>query len=275
MMVTHTLGVLIGCAGVVVALAAPAHAGSVTVMNDTALVAYSGYAPAAYFSGSNPYVGTTAIGSGFATSSLTVQAAPDIGGAVDVTFSYLSQFAGTQTVNGVEVAAADIFLAPGGGAFTYGISLGDQAQNGGVGAGFYQVGSAETSQQIWGGRSGFTYGGGVAPTTQFQPGQAGFSMTAMPTVITSGQYLSGAGIATIAVGQGWYNWNVSIEMTVSQAALFDQGFNVFWGTADYANGAFLANVSAHDVPEPPSAAIMLGGGLLVLALSRRRRVGHF
>jgi hypothetical protein len=90
-----------------------AWAGTVTTSNETALVAYSGAAPTPYFSGSNPYVATGSIGTDFATSTLTVQASAPINGKVDVTFTYLSDFAGTQTVNGVQVAPADIFLSPG------------------------------------------------------------------------------------------------------------------------------------------------------------------
>ena len=253
-------------------LAAPARAGSLTVLNDTAIAAYSGTAPAAYYGGSNPYVSTSAIGNDFTTSSLTMQTVAAAGGAVDVTFSYTTQFAGTEMVNGVQVGAADIFLAGASGVFSYGIALGDQAQNGGVAAGFYQVQSAATSQQIWGGRAGFVYGGGIAANTQFQPGQAGYAVTAMPTVITAGRLLSGATVGTVSEGQGWNQWNVSVQLTQSEAAMFGQGMSIFWGTADCANGAFLANVPELAVPEPASLFILATAAGGVIFWRRKKAV---
>jgi hypothetical protein len=249
-----------------------AAAGTFTVANDTALVAYSGTLPAQYFAGSNPFVGTTGIGPGFDTSVLTVSMSSSGRGTDILTFSYLTQFSGAETLDGMAIAAADLFLTPPGGG-TYGVSLGGQTSNGGLAPGFYEVQSSETSEQIWSGRPGYIYGGAIAPSTSYQPGQAGFTDAAVPTVITSGRYMGAAAISTTSGGGGLYTWNISMEMSVAEAGMFDHGFDVFWGTADCANGAFEANVPAFAVAEPGSLPVFCAalGGLVVL---RRRYSQH-
>jgi hypothetical protein len=234
----------------------PAVAGTLSFANTTPLVAYSGTAPAPFFSGANPYVGTSAIGSDFTTSTLTLQATPAASGSVSISMTYLSQFSGTETVGGQTVAAADIFLQPAGtNGFSYAIAMGAQAN--GLAAGFYTVLSDETSQQVWSARPGFIYGGAVASSTAYLPGQPGYSAMPMPTVLTAGTRLSGALITTVAEGQGWYAWNIAVTLAAGDVAVFDHGFDIFWGTADCANGAFLVDVPPLPVREPASTLTLV------------------
>lgn len=239
--------------------------------NNTDITAYQGLSPAAYFGGTNPYVAQAPIGADFTTGSLTMQATAE-GSGVVVDFQYLTQFPGTETFGGQIVSNADIFLNAGGGygapGFTYAISLGDQSQNGGVAAGFYSVAADATSQDIWSSRPAFIFGGAYGGSHAFQPGQSGYSATAAPTVLTAGQYLSAANITETSVGQGWFQLNAQITMTPAQAAMFADGIDVFWGTGDCANGAFLAEFSGLPMPEPCSAALMISG-LFYLAVRRK------
>ena len=252
-----------------------ARAGSITMVNTTDITAYQGNSPVAYFGGANPYVAQSPIGTDFTTSSLTIQTTTAAAGVV-VDFRYLTQFSGTETLNGQLINNADIFLNTGGGygtpGFTYAISLGDQSTNGGLKAGFYSVGADATSQDIWSSRPAFIFGGAYGSSHTFQPGQPGYSANAAPTVLTAGQYLSGASISEISVGQGWYQLDAKITMTASQAAMFANGIDVFWGTGDCANGAFLADFSGLPMPEPCSAAILISG-LFYLAVRRKLAPG--
>jgi hypothetical protein len=168
-----------------------------------------------------------------------------------ISMTYMSRFAGNETVGGQTVAAADIFLQPAGtNGFSYSIAMGAQAN--GLAAGFYSVVSDETSQQVWSARPGFIYGGAVAASTQYLPGQPGFSAMAMPTVLTAGTRLGAVQITTVAEGQGWYAWNIAVALAAGDVAVFDHGFDIFWGTADCANGAFLVNVTSLPIIEPAS-----------------------
>jgi hypothetical protein len=90
-------------------------------------------------------------------------------------------------------------------------------------------------------------------------------------VITAGRYLGSAAITMANAGQGWYDWNISVVMTANQATLFDQGFGIFWGTADCANGAFYSQLPALPVPEPTSIALLSAGVALLATLKPRRK----
>lgn len=165
----------------------------------------------------------------------------------------------------ISLNAGGGYGAPG---FTYAISLGEQLQNGGLAAGFYSVSADATSQDIWTSRPAFIFGGAYGDSHAFAPGQAGYSAAAAPTVLTAGQYLSSASIAETSLGQGWFQLDAQISMTPAQAALFANGIDVFWGTGDCANGAFLAEFSGLPMPEPCSAAVLLSG-LFYLAVRRK------
>jgi hypothetical protein len=102
-------------------------------------------------------------------------------GDVTVDFSYLTRFSGHETIDGVTVNYADIFLGvPGAGSipdFIDAIALGDQAQNGGLAAGLYTVTASETSQAIWGMRTALST---AVPTELVRCGSPGKPGTARP-----------------------------------------------------------------------------------------------
>lgn len=180
--------------------------------------------------------------------------------------------AGTITIAGVAVRYADIFLgsvsAAGIPDFGYAIALGYQAKNGGLAAGFYSATNDETSQAIWGSRAGFIYGGAYGQSAAWQPGQSGYSAAPSPTVLTTGTKLGGANVTDQALTGGWYDLTAQITLTAAQAAYFDNGMDVFWGTGDCANGAFLAQLSGLPMPEHCSFAV-LASGLFYLLVRRR------
>jgi hypothetical protein len=258
-------------AGLLCCWAGPVFAGSLTAINSTAITAYQGESPTPYFSGPNPYVAQAPIGAEFTTDSLTVQASA-AGAGVLVDFTYLTQFSGSATLAGQTVNYADIFLNAGGGygagGYSYAISLGDQSANGGLAAGFYEVGSALTSQDIWSSRPNYIFGGAYGANANMAPGQIGYTASAAPTVLTAGQFLSGVTVTETNLGQGWYQLSAEIDMTPAEAAYFADGMDVFWGTGDCANGAFMAEFSSLPMPEPCSAAVLLSG-LFYLALRKK------
>jgi hypothetical protein len=113
------------------ALMGSARAGSMIVTNETAVTAFQGNEPTAYFQGPNPYVAQGSIGPEFQTSSLTVQTSQQ-GGLVVLDLSYMTRFSGSELLSGAVVQNADIFLSNASGygaqSFGYAIALGDQAQ---------------------------------------------------------------------------------------------------------------------------------------------------
>jgi hypothetical protein len=252
-----------------------ARADRMSFANSTDIVAYASGAPTAYFGGANPYVGSSAIGAEFATPSFTLGDSAAPGGGVTLEFSFVTAFSGALTVNGATVSYADIFLRPGldgysAAPFTYGIALGAQGGNGGVGAGVYQVQQLATSQDIWAGRAGYIYGGAYTNTTQFAPGAPGYSAFAAPTVIRAGQLLDAVSLSSTALPGSLYDVRVAFTLTAAQAAPFANGFDLFWGTGDCANGAFFAEVHDLQVTEPASFLMLVFGATFV-ALARGGR----
>jgi sugar/nucleoside kinase (ribokinase family) len=79
--------------------------------------------------------------------------------------------------------------------------------------------------------------------------------------------LGNAVITGAARGDGWFDLDAQITLTPAQAALFATGMDVFWGTGDCANGAFLAQLSALPMPEPCSFAVLVSG-LFYVAVRR-------
>jgi hypothetical protein len=253
------------------ARSAPAHAGSITDTNVTAITAYDGASPTPYFGGANPYVAQGPIGTEFETASLTLSAV-STGAGIVLDLRYVTRFSGYEVLNGIAIANADIFLGNGGGSatspFGYAIALGDQAQNAGLAAGFYSVGQVETSQAIWQSRPQFVYGGAFGSSAAMEPGQAGYSAAAAPTVLTAGTRLGGAVITETELASGWYQLDAQITLTAAEAAYFGNGMDVFWGTGDCANGSFMADFSSLPMPEPCSAA-MLAAGVFYMLMRRR------
>jgi hypothetical protein len=255
------------------ACAPGALATTMTVDNTTDVVAYLGTKVTAYYPGPNPYVGGP-IGEDFSTGSLSVQTS-EIAGGLAVSFDYITNFPGQVTQDGVQAADADIFIRPGNDGyaaapFTYGISLGAQGANGGLTAGFYAVQGMETSQALWSGRSGFTYGGAYTSTAAYLPGHAGYAAFAAPTVITAGQLLSAASVSTRALGGGLYDVDASLVLNGAEADILEGGFDVFWGTADCGNGSFLAEFPKFSVMEPASFLLLVTASSLVMLMRRAR-----
>jgi hypothetical protein len=151
------------------------------------------------------------------------------------TLNYDTAFSGTDTVNGYKIGYADIFF--GGIGAGYAISLGGETGNGGVSqAGVYAVSSEASSKQLWGGRSGTTYGQG------FNGGQTAY------TVVTGGSFLEGVTISDTLMANGQYDLAISLaNLPIDLVQAFENGsLTAFWGTGDCANGAFVT------VPEPAS-----------------------
>ena len=257
----------------VVALAStPALASPITytVADTTDDIAYATDtgAPTGYFAGSNR---GDFIGGGFDTSGMTVSYAPTSAGGVAVAIQLNTQFNGNEQL-GRATRYADLFLrtpATGmpAGAFDYAITLGDQAGNGGIAtAGLYADPTYKTSQQVWNGRSGYVFGG------EFVQSGASLSTAApIPTVATGGRLVQGATV-TQSGGSGAYAVDVTLALTISEAAAFAQGFDLLWGTGDCGNDAVFGTVGAspsNAVPEPGTLALLATGGLGLLILQRR------
>lgn len=266
----------------VAAASAQAAATSITVANTTDNVAYlsgPGGGPTDYFSGGTSNVGAAPVDLAFATQQLAVSSIPLAGGGYVLDFRYTTLFSGSEVVSGAAVYYPDIFLrsnsagysaAP----FDYAISLGDEEANGGLQAGFYAASSSMTSQQIWSGRPGFIYTGQYTDTASYQAGQAGYVGYDAPTVLTGGTRLAGVSVGYMPQGTA-YVVDASLTLNAAQAALFANSVDVFWGTGDCANGAFLATLQPLtgnvDVPEP-ATRLLFGAGLITLTAMRRRNV---
>ena len=188
------------------------------------------------------------IGAPFQTTGMSV-----VESGSSATLNYYTAFSGSDAVSGYTVRYADIFF--GGIGAGYAISLGDQAANGGVAAaGVYAVSSEASSRQVWGARSGVTYGLG------FNGGQTAY------TVVTGGTFLEGVTVTDTRMGNGQYDLAISLDnLPFDMVQAFANGsLTAFWGTGDCANGAFVS------VPEPASyGALMLGA--MVLGFVGRKR----
>ncbi len=191
----------------------------------------------------NNYIGTP-----YQTTGLSV-----VENGSTTTFNYYTAFSGTDSVAGYNVGYADIFLAGVGAG--YAISLGAQTGNGGVAtAGLYSGVSDLSSNQIWGSRSGITYGSG------YNGGQTAY------TVVTGGTFLEGVTITDTLMGNGQYDLAITLSnMSFDVVQALDNGsLSIFWGTGDCANGAFNA------VSEPASYAALIVGVMMIGFISWKR-----
>lgn len=161
-------------------------------------------------------------------------------------------------------AYADLFLdiaTPGMDEFGYAIALGAQSQPRGV----YSTIHSNTAQELWV-EDGDVYGA----YAQLKPAAAGYDpdMAVFQYVrADTGVALGGYDVVTSRLDAGGGFYDLLVEITsVSGLGLFD-AFDLFWATADSGAdsiwGAFVT------VPAP-AAASLLGLGLVVLVLRRRK-----
>lgn len=250
----------------------PAHAAFTTSIADTTLdVSYWGASPTSYFGGADT---GDVIGAGFDTQKIVVTETPLSHGRLTLDFKVYTEFSGTDCFGDVCARTADLFVRPGDAGyssspFTYAIALGQQSPNGGeADPGLYSVEEYETSQRIWSSRTGFIYGG--AYTNEAASDPAGPA----PTVLTKGTKLAGAAVSQSAGPAGTYIEDVSLAVGPQQASLFENGFDLLWGTADCANDTVFGHVAAVDppgrVPEPTGIAVLAAGFAGLLGLRRAR-----
>jgi len=233
--------------------------------------AYNGTAPYNLFGGQSwgPNVGSS---DGYATSEIVIDRQTN-----SIDFQIHTAFASPDTrfnhaPYNVTVAYADIFINPVFSAappssYSYAISLGDQSANGGLPAGLYLVGSAKTSEDIWGTRTSFVYGGQYAPDGETALAQAA------PTVLTGGTLLSDWTVTVAPYSNGILDVSLTTTNAPDLAALFDN-FDLLWGTGDCDNAPIFVSVDA-PVGEPPGLALLASGllGLGLLWARRSKRAG--
>jgi len=279
-------------AGIVAAgWATASHADPVTIdPNTTQVEAYKGTNPVGFFSNS-PYGsdwGPNVGGSGNGIYQTTAATFSWVGNTIDIKFT--TGFSGVdssyQSQYGVTIYAADIFIKSGGGTtlpgpggFNYAIALGLDGPDGGLTAGLYSVTSELTSQDIWGSRTQFTYGGAFAPASSCTASGC-TDYEASPTVLTGGTPVGGIGstLVSYAPGVGGALGTLDVQLTVSDPSIlqtvFGDGFDVFWGTGDCSNAPIWGDVtdfSDPPIPEPGSLALLASALLLWTALRRRRQ----
>ncbi len=152
--------------------------------------------------------------------------------------------------------------------YGYAIALGGQTKAAGV----YAIGSASTSNGIWGGQGMYVYGG----YSQFKTSSPSFD-AAMAlqnyTRLDSGTVMSDytATVSQTDVGGGFYDVVVALTSSTN-LSLFD-AFDLFWGTGDCGNDAIWGSVAFAPSGTPvdaPSSLFILGAGLVGLFVLGRR-----
>ena len=149
--------------------------------------------------------------------------------------------------------------------FGFAIALGGQTMPIGV----YSVQSSATSNDVWGGRSGYVYGG----YSQFKASAPGFngSMAAEnPVRVTAGTHLDefSVVVSTLDAGAGYRDLVVAV--TAASLDLFN-AMDIFWATGDCGNdvvwGTALTAPDA-EVPAPQSLMLLVLGLILLMQFRR-------